>query len=80
MQNFVNVLMEYIAKLNFPGIGVIDVVEIFLISFFVYQFMVWIKFTRAYSLLKGILVVMEMCIRDSVYPEAQGISGDHGAE
>ncbi len=58
MQNFVNVLMEYIAKLNFPGIGVIDVVEIFLISFFVYQFMVWIKFTRAYSLLKGILVVM----------------------
>lgn len=58
MQNLVNVLMEYIAKLNFPGIGVIDVVEIFLISFFVYQFMVWIKFTRAYSLLKGILVVM----------------------
>jgi diadenylate cyclase len=58
MQNLVNVLMEYVAKLNFPGIGVIDVVEIFLISFFVYQFMVWIKFTRAYSLLKGILVVM----------------------
>ena len=58
MENLVNVLMEYAAKLNFPGIGVIDVVEIFLISFFVYQFMVWIKFTRAYSLLKGILVVM----------------------
>ena len=33
MENLVNVLMEYAAKLNFPGIGVIDVVEIFLISF-----------------------------------------------
>lgn len=29
-----------------------------LISFFIYQFMVWIKFTRAYTLLKGILIVL----------------------
>lgn len=58
MQNLMTMLMEYVAKLNFPGIGAIDVVEIFLISFFVYQFMVWIKFTRAYSLLKGILIVL----------------------
>ena len=32
--------------------------EIALISFFIYQFMVWIKFTRAYTLLKGILIVL----------------------
>ena len=36
----------------------IDIIEIGLISFFVYQFMAWIKFTRAYTLLKGILVVL----------------------
>ena len=36
---------------------IIDVIEIILISFFVYQFMVWIKFTRAYTLLKGLLVI-----------------------
>ena len=34
-----------------------DIVEILLIAFFVYQFMLWIRNTRAYSLLKGILIV-----------------------
>ena len=38
--------------------GVTDILEIALISFFIYQFMVWIKFTRAYTLLKGILIVL----------------------
>ena len=34
------------------------IVEILLIAFFVYQFMLWIRNTRAYSLLKGILIVL----------------------
>ena len=76
MQNILAILGGYIGKITLPGIGVIDIIEIGLISFFVYQFMAWIKFTRAYTLLKGILVVlafilvayifkMKMCIRDS---------------
>ncbi len=55
---FENTVTRYLSKISFPAIGVIDIIEIALISFFVYQFMVWIKFTRAYSLLKGILVVL----------------------
>ncbi|MEE0136280.1 MAG: diadenylate cyclase CdaA [Blautia stercoris] len=35
-----------------------DIVEILLIAFFVYEFMLWIRNTRAYSLLKGILIVL----------------------
>lgn len=58
MQNIAAMLSRYLSKLSFPSLGVIDVIEILLISFFVYQFMVWIKFTRAYTLLKGILVVL----------------------
>ena len=58
MQNILAILGEYIGKITLPGIGVIDIIEIGLISFFVYQFMAWIKFTRAYTLLKGILVVL----------------------
>lgn len=34
-----------------------DIIEILLIAVFVYQFMLWIRNTRAYSLLKGILTV-----------------------
>ncbi len=44
-------LSGYLVKLP-PGLGVTDIIEIGLISFFIYQFMVWIKFTRAYTLLK----------------------------
>ena len=58
MQNTLSVLAGYLGKISLPGLGVIDIIEIGLISFFVYQFMAWIKFTRAYTLLKGILVVL----------------------
>ena len=58
MQNILTVLTGYLGKISLPGLGVIDIIEIGLISFFVYQFMAWIKFTRAYTLLKGILIVL----------------------
>ena len=58
MQGITNMLARYLSNINVPDIGIIDIIEIFLISFFVYQFMVWIKYTRAYSLLKGILIVL----------------------
>lgn len=58
MQNLVLGLTQHISRMTIPRIGIIDFLEIFLISFFVYQFMSWIKFTRAYTLLKGILVVL----------------------
>lgn len=35
-----------------------DVVEIIIISFLVYELMVWIKNTRAWSLLRGIIVIL----------------------
>ena len=43
---------------SFSTIRWIDIVEILLIAVFVYQFMLWIRNTRAYSLLKGILIVL----------------------
>ncbi|MFV0528665.1 MAG: diadenylate cyclase CdaA [Lachnospiraceae bacterium] len=48
----------YISKISIPNISIIDIIEIILISFFVYQFMLWVKNTKAYSLLKGILIVL----------------------
>lgn len=58
MQDIAVMLARYLPKLALPQVGITDVIEIALISFFVYQFMVWIKFTRAYTLLKGILIVL----------------------
>ena len=58
MQNISGNLIEILSRLAFPKIGIIDIIQIALIAFFVYQFMVWIKYTHAYTLLKGILVVL----------------------
>lgn len=52
------IIYRYMTKISLPKIGAIDVVEILLLSYLAYQFMIWIKFTRAYTLLKGILTVL----------------------
>lgn len=49
---------SFVNRLTLPHIAWIDVIEILLIAIFVYQFMLWVRNTRAYSLLKGILVVL----------------------
>ncbi len=43
--------------LRMPSMDITDVVEILIISFLIYHILIWIKNTRAWSLLKGILVI-----------------------
>lgn len=57
MENVGQIIRDYVTKISLPHIGVIDIIEILLISVFIYQFMLWIKNTRAYTLMKGIVVV-----------------------
>ena len=40
-----------------PSVRFIDIVEIIIIAYLVYQLMVWIKNTKAWMLLKGIIVL-----------------------
>ncbi len=58
MGNIGQIIETYITKISLPRIGIIDIIEILLITIFVYHFMLWIKNTRAYTLMKGILVVL----------------------
>lgn len=44
-------------QFNMPVISWTDIVEILVIAFLVYEIFLWIKNTRAYSLLKGIVVI-----------------------
>lgn len=62
MQNIISILDGHLSRINMPSVNIIDVIEILLISVFVYQFMVWIKYTRAYTLLKGLLVIAAFLI------------------
>ena len=57
MTSILSFFSRYLGRITIPSIRATDIVEILLIAYFVYQFIVWIKYTRAYSLLKGILLV-----------------------
>lgn len=47
---------------DFPKINAIDVLEIIIISFLVYNILVWIKNTRAWMLMRGIIVIVLFCL------------------
>lgn len=49
---------NYLANLHIPTIQYTDILEILIISFLVYHIMVWIKNTKAWSLMKGIVFIM----------------------
>ena len=52
------VLKEFVSESwYFPQIRVVDAVEILIITFLFYQIILWIKNTKAWMLLRGILVV-----------------------
>lgn len=44
--------------MNLPKITITDVVEIIIIAFLLYYMLVWIKNTRAWNLLKGLMVIL----------------------
>ena len=48
---------KYLFWIEMPQITKTDIVEIIIISFLLYNILVWIKKTRAWNLLKGIIVV-----------------------
>jgi len=56
--DFLLSVTSYLTGIRLPYFTWSDIVEILLIAFFVYEFMLWIRNTRAYSLLKGILIVL----------------------
>lgn len=55
MNNFIR---DYFVKLYIPRITWTDIIEIVIIAFVIYNVMVWIKNTKAWVLLKGIIIVV----------------------
>ena len=58
MDQMFNFVDKYLANLYFPAIRWTDVVEVLVIAVLVYYILVWIKNTRAWSLLKGVVVIL----------------------
>ncbi|MDD3369178.1 MAG: diadenylate cyclase CdaA [Lachnospiraceae bacterium] len=59
MQQISNFVDNYLSNLHIPTIiRWTDFVEVIIISFVVYQVLIWIRETRAWNLLKGIIMIL----------------------
>ena len=56
METIRNIINDY--RLTIPDITFIDIVEIIILAFLIYHVVKWIKSTRAWSLVKGLAVIM----------------------
>ena len=64
--------------MNLPKITITDVVEIIIIAFLLYYMLVWIKNTRAWNLLKGLMIVLLFVLERKEYGECAGdCAGSH---
>ena len=52
---------------NIPEVQVTDIVEILIISFFIYQVLMWIKNTRAWMLFRGILIIIAFILLAAIF-------------
>lgn len=47
----------YLAGISFPSIGILDVIEIGILTVLIYHVILWIKDTRAWNLCKGLVIL-----------------------
>ena len=68
MQQIVDTVMSFVDEyINIPKFGMSDAVEILIIAFIVYNIMVWVKKTRAWTLFKGIVVLLLFVLLAAVF-------------
>ena len=68
MENIIAYLKFRFSSVSLPlSIGVIDIVQILLIAIFVYYLVVWVKNTRAYMLLQGVLLVVLFLVAAAIF-------------
>ena len=58
METIKNLINDYSVWLSFPKINITDIIEIFILAYIIYHVVKWIKSTRAWALVKGLVVVM----------------------
>lgn len=58
---------KYMYWMQMPDVGVIDIIEVILIAIALYYFLVWVRNTRAWSLFKGIIIVLVFVLIAAIF-------------
>ena len=62
MEQILSFLENNLSNLYIPRPGIIDILEIVIIAFIIYHILVWMRNTRAWFLMKGIVSIMAMFV------------------
>ena len=64
MNNLGNIFSELnnLSRLSIPAIRITDIIDIIIVAVLIYIIIAWIKETRAWSLFKGIVVIIILCL------------------
>ena len=57
-QRMFDFISKYLTVFRLPRVGVLDVLEIIILAFLLYQVMKWMKNTRAWAVVKGLAVIL----------------------
>lgn len=69
-QRISHFLQKYVTEVYFPNIKITDIVEVLILTFLIYQLMIWVKNTKAWMLMKGILVLAVFILVACNFPDA----------
>ena len=58
MEIIIETISDYFTWLTLPAFKLTDVLEILILAFIIYNIIKWIKYTRAWTLFKGLLVLL----------------------
>jgi diadenylate cyclase len=66
METIISFFKDYVAWLSLPRIGITDILEILILAFAIYNVINWVKQTRAWILVKGLIVLLVLWIVASI--------------
>ena len=58
MQRILDFISAYMAAFRLPRVGILDILEMVILAFLLYQAMKWMKNTRAWAVVKGLAVIL----------------------
>lgn len=67
MQRWFSILQNFFSTFHMPVLRISDVVEVCIIAFLIYHILAWVKNTRAWSLLMGVLVIAAFVILAALF-------------
>ncbi len=67
MDTIITFFQDFLVRLSLPQLKITDIIEILIIAFLIYNIIKWVKSTRAWSLMRGLAILLLFWILASMF-------------